>query len=118
MRVNVLETEYKISVKKYDEDETFARESFSGYCDVCTKEIVICDMSTYKGWEYESKETVEIAQKEILRHEIVHAFFKESGLFANANETYGSWARNEEMVDWIALQGVKLYDAWKAVDAV
>lgn len=118
MNVNVLGTEYKISVKRYDEDETFTRESFVGYCDGYTKEIVICDMSTCKGWEHEAKETVEIAQKEILRHEIVHAFFNESGLSANANAIGGSWAKNEEMVDWIALQGVKIYDAWKAVDAV
>lgn len=27
-------------------------------------------------------------------------------------------AKNEEMIDWIALQGVKIYDAWKAVGAV
>ena len=118
MHVNVLGTEYKISVKKYDEDETFARESFAGYCDGYTKEIVTCDMSTYKGWENEPKETVEIAEKEILRHEIVHAFFNESGLSANANGVDGSWAKNEEMIDWIALQGVKIYDAWKAVGAV
>ena len=41
MHVNVLGTGYKIIVKKYDEDEIFARESFAGYCDGYTKEIVI-----------------------------------------------------------------------------
>lgn len=118
MTVNILGTPYEIIVKKYNEDEAFERRSFAGYCDGYTKEIVICDMSTYKGWENEPKETVEIAEKEILRHEIVHAFFNESGLSANANAIEGSWAKNEEMIDWIALQGVKIYDAWKAVGAV
>ena len=118
MTVNVLGTEYKIIVKKYDEDECFEKSSFAGYCDGYTKEIVICDMSTYKGWENEPEETVKKATKEILRHEIVHAFLNESGLSANANTIDGSWAKNEEMVDWIALQGVKLYHAWKVVGAV
>lgn len=118
MHVNVLGTEYKIIVKKYDEDECFEKNSFAGYCDGYMKEIVVCDMSTYKGWENEPERTVKEAEKEILRHEIVHAFFNESGLSANANAIEGSWAKNEEMVDWIALQGVKIYDAWKAVGAV
>ena len=29
-----------------------------------------------------------------------------------------NWTQYEELVDWIALQGVKIYDAWKAVGAV
>lgn len=43
----------------------------------------------------------------IVRHEIVHAFLKESGLDCNSD-----WARNEEIVDWIALQGPKIMAAW------
>lgn len=41
-------------------------------------------------------------QKKVLRHEIVHAFLYESGLWQNA---YGSkcWAKNEEMIDWMAI---------------
>lgn len=118
MTVNVLGTEYKIIVKKYDEDECFEKNSFSGYCDGYMKEIVVCDMSTYKGWENEPEGTVREAEKEIVRHEIVHAFFNESGLSDSANAVEGSWAKNEEMIDWIALQGAKIYNAWKAVGAV
>ena len=55
--------------------------------------------------------------KTTLRHEIVHAFLGESGLSANSNET-DAWARNEEMVDWIAIQGPKIWKAWKEVGAV
>lgn len=57
-KVNILGVDYTISVKKYDEEETFSRRSISGYCDGYTKNIVICDMSTYKGWEHEPPETV------------------------------------------------------------
>jgi hypothetical protein len=29
-----------------------------------------------------------------------------------------SWATNEEMVDWIAIQGPKIYSAWKDASAL
>ena len=116
--VNVLGTEYTIEVKKYDEDEAFERLNIDGYCDGRIKSIVICDMSTYKGWEHEPKVTVEIAQKQTLRHEIVHAFFDESGLASSTLGIDGAWAKNEEMVDWFALQGPKIYKAWQEADAI
>lgn len=111
--VSILGSVYTIAVKKYDEDEAFSRRSIDGYCDSFTRQIVVCDMSTYKGWEHEAQETVEAAQKETLRHEIVHAFFSESGLADSSSVVEGAWAKNEEMVDWIALQGPKLYAAWQ-----
>lgn len=111
--VSILGTTYTITVKRYDEDEAFARCSICGYCDSLTRQIVICDMSTYKGWEHEPPDTADAAQKETLRHEIVHAFFEESGLSDSSNTVEGAWAKNEEMVDWIAVQGPKLYAAWQ-----
>ena len=57
MIVNILGTEYKIIVKKYQEDESFEKNSLAGYCDGYAKEIVICDMTTYKGWELEPEKT-------------------------------------------------------------
>lgn len=116
--VNVLDTEYRIRVKKYTEDKAFARRSIDGYCDSYTKQIVVCDMSTYKGWEHEPPATVRAVQKEILRHEIVHAFLTESGL-ADSSAVYDTgWAKNEEMVDWIAKQGPKIYRAWRQAKAI
>lgn len=118
MTINILGTEYTIEIKKYAEDEAFERLNIDGYCDGHIKSIVVCDMSTYKGWEHEPKETAEIAQRQILRHEIVHAFFDESGLASSAFGIDGSWAKNEEMVDWFALQGPKIYKAWKEAGAL
>lgn len=116
--VNILGTEYSIKIKKYDEDEIFERRQIDGYCDSWQKEIVICDMSTYPEWQYEPVESIEIVQKEALRHEIVHAFFHESGLDDCSGTCSESWAKNEEMVDWIALQGPKIYKAWESVGAI
>lgn len=115
MKVNVLGTEYTIIVKKYDEDEAFKRRSICGYCDGYTKTIVICDIATCEGWEHEPQETVNIAQNETVRHEIVHAFLNESGLQDSCSAYDGAWARNEEMIDWIAIQSPKMYKAFEEV---
>ena len=117
-KVNILGTEYTIEVKKYEEDEAFERRSIDGYCDYCQKKIVVCDMTTYKGWENEPEETAKISQKQTIRHEIVHAFFNESGLEYSGFQYDGAWCKNEEMVDWIALQGEKIYKAWMEAGAL
>ena len=109
MTVNILGTEYTITKKKYTEEEAF---SIDGFCDSFTKQIVYCDMSTYKDWEYELPETVAACEKHCIRHEIVHAFLSESGLADSSFPYDGAWAGNEEMVDWIASQGPKIYAAW------
>ena len=118
MTVNILGADYEIIVKKYEDDEAFERNKICGYCNGHTKTIVVCDMATNKGWEHEDKATCETCQKEVLRHEIVHAFFDESGLQDSSFIYDGSWAKNEEMVDWIAIQGVKIYKAWVEAGAI
>lgn len=116
--VSVLGTEYKIIFKKYTEDKLFEKDGIDGYCNNISREIVVCCMSTYPGYEKESALVIETVQKEILRHEITHAFLKESGLCASSLNYSGGWACNEEMVDWIALQGLKIYEAWKQADCI
>lgn len=118
MIVNVLGSNYEIAIKKYDEDEAFERLHIAGYCDGFTKKIVICDMTTYKGWEHEPSETAAIAQRQTIRHEIVHAFYNEGGLMDSSSTYSGPWVNNEEMVDWIAIQGSKIYKAWQEAGAL
>ena len=112
--VSILGTPYTITVKKYDEDETFGRYKASGYCSGSEKAIVLCDMATYPGWEDDTDAARDFQMKAVLRHEIVHAFLNESGLDSNSNKC-DAWACNEEMVDWMAIQGPKLYAAWQQV---
>ena len=111
-KVNVLGTVYTIEKKKYDEEEAFERQRIDGYCDGMTKRIVYCDMDTYKGWEHESTETKRASERQTLRHEIVHAFFSESGLMSSAAQADCPWSQFEEMVDYWAIQGPKIYRAW------
>ena len=118
MTINILGTDYAVTVKKYEEDVDFELLNCSGYCSSIEKRIVLCDMSTYKGWENETQSVIEGQMKETLRHEIIHAFFNESGLSENSNPVENAWARNEEMVDWFTLQGPKIYKAWQEAGAL
>ena len=118
MIVSVLGTDYEIIRKKYDEDPEFKERSIDGYCDGLLHQIVVCDMQTYPGMENEPAEVCQLSENATLRHEIVHAFFNESGLKDCAFAVESPWAKNEEMVDWIALQGPKIYAAWQSVSAI
>lgn len=117
MKVSILGTSYTIKFKKYSEDRAFTQDNAGGYCCLSQHLIVVCDMSTFPGWENEPAMACEVMQKAILRHEIVHAFLNESGLTSNSSST-DAWARNEEMVDWFALQGPKIYKIWQKVGAL
>lgn len=41
-----------------------------------------------------------------------------SGLNVNSLPCEDGWATNEEMVDWIAIQGPKIFKAWKEAGAL
>lgn len=118
MTINILGTDYSIVKKAYEDDPMFKKNNIIGYCDKIKKGIVLCDMMTAPGWEDEDAEIASLDEKNTLRHEIVHAFLSESGLSDSAISFQGAWSTNEEMIDWIAIQGPKIYKAWKDVDAV
>lgn len=115
--VNILGTKYSIKIKKYDEDDYFKKNNVCGFCSMAEKEIVICDISTCPGWEDSSVVEQDEQIKSTLRHEIIHAFLCESGLYT-CSLGCDSWAGNEEMIDWFALQGPKIYKAWESVGAI
>lgn len=49
----------------------------------------------------------------VLRHEILHAFIFECGL-----DTENSWARNEEMIEFFALQSYKIATVFSAANII
>lgn len=112
MKIKILGTKWKI-LRKEEKDDIRLREK-SGYCDHSTKRIVI---RTYDRDPENDLEDLEVCYKKVLRHEIVHAFFYESGLAENSFDV-SKWARNEEMVDWYAIQGPKIYKAWLKAKAI
>lgn len=118
MKINILGTDYEIKFKDYEEDAYFKKHGASGYCNAFGKEICVCNMSTYPGYENEKGEDQRVVENETLRHEIIHAFLNESGLKGSSGVTNYGWAENEEMIDWIALQFPKILKVFQEVKAL
>nr|DAV16652.1 MAG TPA: hypothetical protein [Caudoviricetes sp.] len=105
-KINILGTEYRIEFRKEDEDTIL--KDCNGYCDVTVKLIVVL-AEPNKECDYEDFSFI---QKKTLRHEIVHAFLTESGLFNNTYNVDAGWEKNEEMVDWFAIQSPKIFKVY------
>ena len=106
--VIILGTRYTIRQVKMGQDEYMEKLQYGGYCDGCSKEIVLLEYKTIPEWSKEPNEVIARQEKETLRHEIIHAFLNESGLGWNSLSVERAWAKNEEMVDWIAIQFPKI----------
>lgn len=110
-KVNILGTTYKVYANvPYDKDPSL--EGVYGYTDSYGKRIVVADIRTDPGWENASDEAVRDNYCCTMRHEIIHAYLIESGLNSSSNGV-NCWARNEEMVDWFAMQMPKLIKTFR-----
>ena len=103
--VSILGTTYFVDVKDKEEDELL-KNNRDGYCDTSTKYIVVENMKPEEG----TKRNLKAYQESVLRHELVHAFFYESGL-----DNYSS---DEQLVDYLAIQIPKIYKAMKEIDCI
>ncbi|MGL4485069.1 MAG: hypothetical protein ACRCUS_08980 [Anaerovoracaceae bacterium] len=100
-KVNVLGTEY--TIRKTTEKQDISLIDKMGNCDPSTKRIAV-DVEFNEN-DPNSHENMAETQRIVLRHEIVHAFFYESGL--------SEYHLDEELVDWIAIQFPKMLKAFK-----
>ena len=98
------------------EDKTLKENNWMGYCDEDLKRIVIADMDEKEYFNFDNDEQKDISAKETLRHEIVHAFLNESGLRSDSFQYKLAWAKNEEMVDWIAIQFPKILKVYEQLN--
>lgn len=115
-KVNILGTDYSIERKNYCDDEAFGEREIDGYCDGFLKRIVICNICTYPGYEKETPDKHIAIEKSTLRHELIHAFYNESGLMHSTGTPSVGWSQNEEMVDWIAIQSPKIFKVFQKLD--
>ena len=111
-KVNILGSEW--SVKFGNEKEYPNLAEMDGYTDLSTREIVVDDMEASQG-QIGAKADLESYQKQVVRHEIIHASLLESGLDSNSNSA-DSWAVNEEMVDWFAIQSPKIFKLFNKLE--
>lgn len=116
--VDVLGTKYKIEIRSVENDKFLKEKGCDGYCSEFEKLIVIADLKTFPGSEYATETELINQQKHILRHELVHAFLNESGLTTCSNVWNGPWPKNEEMVDFFAVQIPKIIEAFKWCECI
>lgn len=105
MKINILGTEYQIHFRKEEND--IKLKKVDGYIDHSVKKIVVGIFEK----DDMSMQDLESYQKKVLRHEIVHGFLYESGLWNNTNQS-DAWATSEEMTDWFAIQSPKIFETF------
>jgi len=101
-KINILGTDYEIIYQT--EKENVKLLNASGLCETYAKEIIIDKLEPTEN----TLKNIDGYRDKVLRHEVIHAFLHESGLDNNSD-----YARNEELVDWIAIQFPKIYRAFK-----
>lgn len=106
--MQILGEEYNLLFKNESEDARL--QDKYGYTDWTNKTIVIQKDLPNDG---DSLSDLEQFKKKVIRHEIVHAFFNESGLMECSE-----YAWNEELIDWIAVQIPKIVNIMQSVDVL
>lgn len=118
MKIDVLGTKYTIKRVNKGQDAYIDKMGFGGYCDNNKKLIAILNLKSLDEWADEPEQSIIRQEKETIRHELIHAFLNESGLGWNTFAQEKAWAKNEEMVDWLAIQFPKIMKAFKDADCI
>lgn len=109
--VNILGSRYSVYIDVPENKDKDLVNRF-GYCCPTMRKIVTVDFNTVDTWKDEPHHSKLVQRNTTLRHEVIHAFLYESGLWGSS---FGSesWAMNEEMVDWIANQFPKILKVYR-----
>lgn len=107
MKIDILGSHWELKYQTIQQNKAF--KDMDGYCDGSERKIYV---RQYKKTET-TYSNITANRNRTARHEIIHAFLHESGLWCNALNNEESWAMNEEMVDWIAFQLPKIADTCK-----
>ena len=109
-KVNILGVEYTII---FDVEEENMTEGADGCMDQSTRTIKVAKLE----FDRNSLQDLEEYKKKVLRHETIHAFFYESGVW-NCSGTSDSWGQNEAITDWFAIQAPKIHAAFETAGCI
>lgn len=100
MKVNILGTDYEIIIASLEDIQKMAKTNnyLYGFTSFEQKKI----------WVNQNETGIDFW--ETVRHEIIHCFFKESGLY-----TQVEFALSEPNIDWISIQFPKMQIAFEEV---
>lgn len=98
---------------KYDYKETTQKQDIrlcgkQGFCDEYKKTILI--ETDYNENDPDSIRDYNALKSFTKRHEILHAYFAESGML--------EYSEDEKLVSWIAWQFPKLLETFKSINAI
>lgn len=105
MKIDILGVDYQLVFDKSGKNPKLAEAS--GYCDMYAKKIVI--QACYEV-ELMDSERIDVFINKVVRHEIIHAMFYESGL--------DEYSRDETLVDFLAIQLPKIVGLFDKIKAV
>lgn len=104
-KLSILGTDYYVRcVKSIDMPDWYFKEN-KGYCDHTVKTITVEDLSERRNDYNDILGDLEEITNQTMRHEIVHAFLRESGLGDESDI-------DEIFIDWLALQAPKIFKAF------
>ena len=107
MKLNILGTEYNF-IETSERDDCRLNGN-DGICDINNKDILIERVEEYDTNDSQSTRNINYHIDEVKRHEIIHAFFHESGI----NDADREW-----IVEWLAIQFPKILKAFQEVDCI
>ena len=102
--INILGTPYTVK----EDGSILKSHSADGLCMRYNREILILPKEMMLDNRTDKEQ--EIRYKEVLRHELVHAYFAESGL--------SEYELDETLVDWIASQLPKIVETCRKLDCI
>lgn len=108
--VNILGTEYEVVLDAPDE---MLPENADGAMDCTIKRIVVAKFESDRN----SVKDLDAYRKRVLRHEIIHAFLYESGLWNNSGDVT-AWGQSEEITDWFAIQSPKIMRVFEEMEVL
>lgn len=93
-KIKILGTEYEVINQTVSENSKL--ENANGLCEFWSKQIIVDEAQP----ERTTYDNLDAFNRKVLRHEVIHAFFGESGL--------RNYMEDEDLVDWIAVQFPKI----------
>ncbi len=110
-KINVLGTQYTLIINADDE---LLPENADGAMDHSLKRIVIAE---FDKPDRNTIKDLSVYRKKVIRHEIIHAFLYESGLWNNSGDV-SAWGQSEEITDWFAIQSPKIFKAFQETGCI
>jgi hypothetical protein len=104
--VNILGTTYYLEI---DETDLLKNINADGLHKKYAKKIIVRKLNDFLDDSDSVQEKKERA-KEVLRHEIIHAFFSAAGL--------DDYCANEQLVNWLAIQFQKIKKVVEETEAI